>query len=250
MNIVVPMKQIPDLQQLRIRNRQPILEDVPLTFGQIDKNALEAAVQLKETHGGEVIAVSVGNEELEDTIKEATAAGADRSILIADDEADKLDSADVAQVLAEAIKKIDEVGIIIFGEGSGDNYSGQVGSRVAELMNLPQIGSVTEISINGDTLQVVKSLENRYETLEVKMPAVIMVAGNLNEPRLPSVTQVLKAGKKPKEVLELDDLDVELHGSAIETLSNLAPEVNRKRIPVKNVAEIVEVIKTAGFMGR
>lgn len=250
MNIVVPMKQIPDLQQLRIRNRKAIMEDVPLTFGKIDKNALEAAVQLKEIHGGEVIAVSVGNEELEDTVKEAAAAGADRSYLVAEDDADNLESADAAKVLAEVIKKIDDVGLIIFGEGSGDNYSGQVGSRVAEILNLPQIGSVTEITINGKAVQAVKSLENRIEVLEVQMPAVIMVAGDLNEPRLPSVTQVLKAGRKPKELIELDDLDVQIDGNAIETLSNLAPEMNRKRIKVKSVGEIVEVLKTEGFMGR
>ena len=250
MNIVVPMKQIPDLQQLRIRNRKPIMEDVPLTFGKIDKNALEAAVQLKEIHGGEVIAVSVGNEELEDTVKEAAAAGADRSYLVAEDDADNLESTDAAKVLAEVIKKIDDVGLIIFGEGSGDNYSGQVGSRVAEMLDLPEIGSVTEIIINGNTVQAVKSLENRIEVVEVQMPVVIMVAGDLNEPRLPSVTQVLKAGKKPKELIELDDLDVQIDGNTVETLSNLAPEVNRKRITVKSVGEIVEVLKNEGFMGR
>lgn len=250
MNIVVPMKQIPDLQQLRIRNRKPIMEDVPLTFGKIDKNALEAAVQLKEIYGGEVIAVSVGNEELEDTVKEAAAAGADSSYLVAGDDADNLESTDVAKVLAEVIKKIDDVGLIIFGEGSGDNYSGQVGSRVAEILDLPQVGSVTEITINGNCVQAVKSLENRIEVVEVQMPAVIMVAGDLNEPRIPSVSQVLKAGKKPKELIELDDLDAKIDGKTIETLSNLAPEVNRKRITVKSVGEIVEVLKTEGFMGR
>ncbi len=250
MNIVVPMKQIPDLQQLRIRNRKPVFDDVPLTFGKIDKNALEAAVQLKEIHGGEVIAVSVGNEDVEETIKEAAAAGADRSYLVAEDDALNLESSDAAQVLAAVIKKIDDVGLIIFSEGSGDNYSGQVGSRVAAILDLPQVGSVTEITINGSAVQVVKSLEDRIEVLEVQMPAVIVIAGDMNEPRLPSVTQVLKAGKKPKEIIELDDLDIKIKGNTIETLSNLAPEMNRKRIKVKTISEIIEVIKTEGLMGR
>jgi electron transfer flavoprotein beta subunit len=249
-NIVVPMKQIPDLQQLRIRNRKPVFDDVPLTFGKIDKNALEAAVQLKEIHGGEVIAVSVGNEDVEETIKEAAAAGADRSYLVAEDDALNLESSDAAQVLAAVIKKIDDVGLIIFSEGSGDNYSGQVGSRVAAILDLPQVGSVTEITINGSAVQVVKSLEDRIEVLEVQMPAVIVIAGDMNEPRLPSVTQVLKAGKKPKEIIELDDLDIKIKGNTIETLSNLAPEMNRKRIKVKTISEIIEVIKTEGLMGR
>lgn len=250
MNIVVAMKQIPDLQQLRIRNRQPIMQDIPLTFGKIDKNALEAAVQLKEANGGEVVVVSVGNEELEDTIKEAMAAGGDSSYLVADDEIENLESSDVAKILAQVIKKIDNVGLIIFGEGSGDNYSGQVGSRVAEILNLPQVGCVSEISVNGGKVQLIKSLEDRLEIIEVTMPAVIIVAADLNEPRIPSVTQVLKAGKKPKELIDLDDLDWQINGNAIETLSNLAPEMNRKRIKIKDVGELVELLKTEGFMGR
>lgn len=249
MNIVVAMKQIPDLQQLRIRNRKPILEDVPLTFGKIDKNALEAGVQLKETYGGEVVVIAAGNEELEDTVKEAMAAGGDRSYLVADEKAGSLESAESAKVLAQLIKKIDDCGLIIFGEGSGDNYSGQVGSRVAEILGLPQVGSVTGIAVEGEKLRLTRSLEERVEVVEVSMPAVVIVAADLNEPRIPSVSQVLKAGKKPKEVLEMDELDEPAEGKTVITLSNLAPEVNRKHITIKSVAELVEVLKTEGFAG-
>lgn len=247
MNMVVAMKQIPDLQQMRIRNRQPVLSGVPTTFGKIDKNALEAAVQLKEANGGEVVVVSVGNEELEDTIKEAAAAGADSSILVADEETNGLDSAAIAAVLAQAIKKIDNAGLIIFGEGSGDNYSGQVGSRVAELLKLPQVGSVSAISLSGNTARITRSLEDRLEIIEVQLPVVVMVAADLNEPRTPSVTQVLKAGKKPKEVFGLDDFD-KLNESTVATLSNLAPEVNRKNIRLKSIAELLEALKNEGFI--
>jgi len=93
MNIVVAMKQIPDLQQIRIRNRQPVLDDVPMGFGNIDKNALEAGVILKEKLGeGKVVVVSVGNPEVEETIKEALAAGADEGFLVIDDEQATLES--------------------------------------------------------------------------------------------------------------------------------------------------------------
>lgn len=249
MNIVVAMKQVPDLQQMRIRNRQPVLSGVPVTFGKIDKNALEAAVQLREANGGEVIVVSVGSEELEDTIKEAAAAGADSSVLVADDEAAELDSAAVASVLAEAIQKVEDVGLIIFGEGSGDNYSGQVGSRVAELLDMPQVGSVSEIALAVGKAQLTRSLEDSLQVVEVELPAVVIVAADLNEPRIPSVTQVLKAGKKPKEVFELDDFDSP-NNKTVASISNLAPEVNRKRIQVKSVGELVEVLKSEGLGGR
>lgn len=249
MNIVVAMKQVPDLQQLRIRNRKPLIKEAPLTFGKIDKNALEAAVQLKETYGGETIVVSVGSEELEDTIKEAMAAGGDQSYILADNNAADLESAEVAPILAEMIKKIDDCGLIIFGEGSGDNYSGQVGSRVAEILGLPQVGNVTEIAIDGDKLCMTRSLENTIEVVEINMPAVVLIAADLNEPRIPSVTQVLKAGRKPKEVMEIDSFSEPIKAKTLITLSNFAPEINRKQINIKNVGELVEVLKIDGFLG-
>lgn len=244
MNIVVAMKQIPDLQQIRIRNRQPVLDDVPLTFGNIDKNALEAGVQLKEATGGNLIVVSVGTEELEDTIKEALAAGADQAYLVLDDELENLESAVSARLLAQAIEKIDDVGIILFGEGSGDNYSGQVGSRVAALLGLPQASYVQSIAVNGNTATITRALEDCEEVLEVALPAVISVMADINEPRIPSVTQILKAGKKPKEILELEINTA----SQLETLSSLAPDTERKQLPIKSVDELVRVIETLGLI--
>ncbi|MCX5779535.1 MAG: electron transfer flavoprotein beta subunit/FixA family protein, partial [Firmicutes bacterium] len=140
MNIVVAVKQIPDLQQVRIRNRKPVLDGVPFTLGLIDKNALEAGVHLKEVSGAKLIVVSVGNEEVEETMKEALAAGADEAYLVIDDQLSDVDSSISAQVLAAAIQKMDDVGLLLFGEGSGDNYSGQVSSRVAEILGFPQVG--------------------------------------------------------------------------------------------------------------
>lgn len=251
MNIVVAMKQIPDLQQVRIRNRQPVFEDVPLTLGDIDKNALEAGVNLKEAAGGNVIVASVGNEELEDTIKEALAAGADEAFLIADDELNDIDSEQASVILAEAIKKIEDAGLILFGEGSGDNYSGQVVSRVAEILGYPQVGYAKDIQLNGNTATIIRALEDCEETVEVNLPAVVSVVSEINEARIPSVTQILKAGKKPKEVLMADDLDVEIsQEQKVKTLSNLAPETQRKGTVVKSVDELVQALNAENLIGR
>lgn len=252
MNIVVAMKQIPDLQQIRISNRRPVLEDVPLTLGSIDKNALEAGVAIRESLGeGKVLVLSAaGSEDLEDTIKEALAAGGDEAYLIMDPSLAEAGSSLTAQVLAAAIKQLNDVDLILFGEGSGDNYSGQVSSRVARLLGLPQVGYAREIKINGDTAQVVRVLEDCEEVVEVKLPAVITVLSGINEPRIPSVTQILKAGKKPKHLLEPDDLGISLdQSSPIVTLSNLAPESNRKKIVVNNPAELVEALKSENLIG-
>lgn len=246
MNIVVAMKQIPDLKQIRFRNRQPVLDDVPLTFGNIDKNALEAGVQLKEAVGGNVIVVAAGSEALEDTVKEALAAGADEAILIVSDLLENVESTVSAELIAQAISKLDDVGIIIFGEGSGDNYSGQVGSRVAGILGLPQAAYVKSLEISGTMATVMRSLEDCEEILEAQLPLLITVLADINEPRIPSVTQILKAGKKPKEVLELAPPAV----GKIETMSSLAPEMQRKQITLSNVDELIKALETEGFIGR
>ncbi len=251
MNIVVAMKQIPDLQQVRIRNRQPVFDDVPLTLGNIEKNALEAGVLLAENTGSQVIALSAGNEVLEDTIKEALAAGADEAVLVLDDALNGAESSAIAVVLAAAIKQIEDVGLVIFGEGSGDNYSGQVGSRVAEILDLPQVSYASTIEIKEDKAVITRSLEECQEIIELKLPAVVTVLGDINKPRIPSVTQILKAGRKPKTTLELDELKVVLKSSAgVVTVSNLAPETQRKRIVVKNVAELMQALNTEGVIRR
>lgn len=250
MNIVVAMKQIPDLEQIRIKDRTPVFEDVPLTFGEIDKNALEAGVNLKETTDGNVIVISTGNEQLEDTIKEALAAGADEAYMLIDDELEQLESTVSAKALAEIIKGIEDVGIILFGEGSGDNYSGQVGSRVAQILDLPQVGYASEIEIDGSVARITRILEDSEELIEVDLPVVVSVMADINEPRIPSVTQILKAGRKPKEILEMEDLDFKIGDSQVITLSNIAPEMQRKRIEMKNIEELFKVLEIEGFSGR
>jgi electron transfer flavoprotein beta subunit len=243
MNIVVAMKQIPDLRQIRIRNRKPILDDVALTFGNIDKNALEAGVLLKEATGDNLIVVSVGNEELEDTIKEALAAGADEAYLVLADQTEDMESSCSARLIAAAIQKIDDVGIILFGEGSGDNYSGQVSSRVAEILGLSQVGYAKSININGNKATVTRSLEDCEELLEAQLPLVVSVMADINEPRIPSVSQILKAGRKPKEILELDVTGDGL----INTVSNLAPEMKRKQIEVESIEKLLKILESEGF---
>ncbi|MEA4924697.1 MAG: electron transfer flavoprotein subunit beta/FixA family protein [Syntrophomonadaceae bacterium] len=251
MNIIVAVKQIPDLQQIRIRNRQPVLEGVPYTLGKIDKNALETGVRLKESHGGNLIVVSAGNEEVEETIKEALAAGADEACLVLDDRLSEIESSLSAHLLAAVIGKLEDVGLVILGEGSGDNYSGQVGSRVGELLGLPQVGYASRIELEGPLARITRSLEDREEILEVRLPVVVSILGDVNEPRIPSVTQILKAGRKPQTIIELDELGIEMpKTNKITTLSNRAPENDRKRIALKTVTELVTALQTEGFMGR
>ncbi len=245
MKIVVAMKQIPDLQQIRIRDRKPVFDNVPLTFGNIDKNALEAAVQIKEAGEANVFALCVGSADLEDTVKEALAAGADEATLVIHE--GELESALSAQLIAGAVKATGGTDLLMFGEGSGDNYSSQVGSRVAQILGWSQVGYASKIEVQDGSAIVTRSLEDSDEILRIKLPAVISVTAGLNQVRIPSVTQILKAGKKPKEIMEENELDVEVIGSIIETRSNLAPEMHRKLLQVKSVEELLQALSQEGF---
>lgn len=256
MNIVVCVKQTVDLQQVRIRKetRQPVLENIPLTLGAIDKNALEEAVRLKDKTGGKVFVVSVGPETLEETIKEGLAMGADEAILVTAPGLGDTESTRAALLLAGAINQMEGFDLILLGEGSADNYSGQVGPRLAEILNLPQVTYVKSLEMDGRKVKAVRSLEDLLEEVEVEMPALISVVSEINEPRIPAVTQILRAGRKPKKILKPADLSVQLAGNRwVDTLSNLAPFQERKGIlfkeGLKELPGLVQALKEEG-MGR
>ncbi len=258
MNLIVCMKQTYDLQQVRIRKetRQPVLENVPLTLGNIDKNALEEAVRIKERSGGKITALSVGPESLEDTIKEALAMGADEAILVTAPKLDSIESGLSAALLAKATAQAGPFDLILLGEGSTDNYSGQVGPRLAEILDLPQVTFAKSLQIEGQTLRAVRSLEDCLEEVEVDLPALVTVVSEINEPRIPAVTQILKAGRKPKKVLRPEDLGIRIGelGFQVETISNLAPLQNRKGIlfkeGAKDIPALVRALEEEGFLRR
>ena len=254
MNIVVCVKQTVDLQQIRVRKetRQPVLENIPLTLGAIDKNALEEAVRLKDKTGGKVFVVSVGPETLEETIKEALAMGADEAILVTAPELDRAESAEAALLLAGAVKQMEGFDLILLGEGSADNYSGQVGPRLAEILDLPQVTYVKSLELDGRKVKAVRSLEDILEEVEVELPALISVVSEINEPRIPAVTQILRAGRKPKKILKPSNLAMQSGGTgrAVETLSNLAPVQERKGIlfkeGLKELPGLIQALKEEG----
>lgn len=245
MNILIAMKQVPDLQQVRIRDRRPVLDDVPLLMGDIDRSALAAAVALQEAAAGKKIVLSAGDGNLEDTVKEALAAGADEAVLVIDDRLREAESAFSACALAGAIRRTEDVGLVLFGEGSADNYSGQVMSRVAGLLGWPQAGYVREIRLEDGKAVLTRSLEDREEILEVDLPAVVSVVSEIAQPQTPSVTAILKAGRKPKTIWSLADLGLDgPPPKAVETLDQMAPQSERKKVVLKSVEELMDVLRS------
>ena len=260
MEIIVCLKQVPDLQQIRIKRetREPVLEGAPFIFGQFEKNALEEAVRLKEKHGGKVIALALGNAKIKDTTIEALAMGADEAVIIPDAALAASGSANVAQALAAAIRKIGKGDLILMGEGSADNYSGQVIGRVAELLDLPQVTYVRELQITNNQIRATRDLEDALQVVEADLPAVVSATSELNTPRLPPLTAILKASKKPMAMWTPADLGLapdKIGANAVvaKMLSNLAPEQERKQVLFegdvdKAVDELVKALKKEGAL--
>jgi electron transfer flavoprotein beta subunit len=237
MRIIVCMKQVVDLQQIRIKRqtREPVLEGLPLLFGDFEKNALEEAIRIKERGAAHVTAVAVGSAKLQDTIKEALAMGADEAVILTDPAFEGSDAMGSARALAAAIQKLAPFDLILTGEGSADEYSGQVPARLAELLGLPQITYVRELEVLEGRLRAVRDLEESLLVVEAELPALVSVTGELNQPRLPALTAILRAGRKPLHrwtpaEIGLPEATVGGAASTLELLSNLAPQQERKGV--------------------
>ena len=261
MNIVVCLKQIPDLVYIRVKDRKPILEGAPLIFGEMDKNALEEAVRIREkVEGTKVIAVAMGGAKLKEGIKGVLAIGADEAILLTDPVFANSDTAGTAKVLAKTIEKIGGYDLILCGEGSTDNYSGQVGPRLAELLNLPQVTYVRKLEVIGNRIRAVRNMEESFEIVEAEMPVLVTVVNEINQPRLALLKDILKAGRKPVKEWKVADLglsgdEVGSKGAVREIISNLAPEQARKQVvfegDLKDVVEnLVNALTKEGVLGR
>ena len=259
MNLIVCLKQIVDMKQIRIKKetREPVLEGLPLLFGDMDKNALEEAVMLKEKEGGKVTAISVGSPKLRETIKDALAGGADDALILIDPLFVHLDSSRTAKVLTKAIQKAGQYDLILLGEGSTDNYSGQVGPRLAELLDLPAITYVRHLEYADGKIRATRNMEESFEVVEVQPPALITVTSGINQPRIPSLMQILRAAKKP--VQEWTSSDIGLTAEALgegetKVLSNLAPLQQRKGVIFEgnleeNIDNLVNSLLKEGVLG-
>jgi len=258
--IVVCVKTNYDLQMVRVKNREPVLEAGPYKVGDLEKNALEAALKIKE--GGAdatIVAVTVAetNNKVKETMKEALAMGADEAVIVADPALAATDQAAVAAALAKAIEQTGGADLVLFGEGSTDNYTGIVGSRVAELLGLPQIGYARKLSVADGVATAERGMDDMIDTLQVPLPAAITVVSEINEPRIPSLMNIMKAGKKPVTEFTLADLGLDAGGAAAQkaVLSNLAEEQDRKHIMIEGdaaaqAAGLVDALIKEGVLGR
>ncbi|GAE26153.1 electron transfer flavoprotein [Halalkalibacter wakoensis JCM 9140] len=251
MNIFVIMKRTFDTEEkITLNNGKIDDSSAEFIINPYDEYAIEEAIVLRDEHGGQVTVVTVGEEEAEKELRTALAMGADKAVLIDSEELDELDQFTTASLLAAYLKD-QEIDIILGGNVAVDGGSGQVGPRVAELLGIPQVTTITKLTVKENIATIVRDVEGDEETVEVAIPVLVTAQQGLNEPRYPSLPGIMKAKKKPLETLDLDDLDldeddVEAKTTTVEIF--LPPVKQAGKIlegePADQVKELVSLLKS------
>ncbi len=233
MKIITCCKIVPNEELINVlSDRKLSFDNVPNKISAYDLNALEAAKNLVKKVKGEIVALTVGHKasiENSKIQKDILSRGINELNIVPDDEHKYIDSLETAKALAEAIKSIKDFDLILFGTGSSDMYTQVVGTQVGVLLNLPTLSNVINIEIKNDVLEVSRGVGNTVETFEVPMPAVLSVSSEMNTPSVPSMMDIMKAGKKP-----VNRIDVNLNElkSSIEILEELAPNEEERRCQI------------------
>ena len=211
MNIYVLLKRTFDTEEKIALTNGAIDEGgAEFIINPYDEYAIEEAILLKDQHGGTCYRhLTIGNEEAEKQLRTALAMGCDQAVLInTEDDIEESDPYTTSKILAHYFKE-KAFDIILGGNVSIDKSSGQVGPRLAELLDIPYATTITKITVNGKTAVVERDVEGDSEIIETSLPLLMTAQQGLNEPRYPSLPGIMKAKKKPLEVLELDDLDLD-----------------------------------------
>jgi len=239
-NMIVLAKQVFYTQDLRIDRTTKKLktEGVARVISESDKNAIEEAVRLKEKHGGKITVLTMGPPEAKETLREAIAMGADEGYMLVGPEFENSDAHATAVALAAGIRKIGQFYMILCGEASEDQYSFQVGPRTAENLDLPEITYAVKVTLQGTKVAVERNLEDCYETVESKLPALITVSREINEPRLPTLMAIMAASKKPMTAWTANDIGLKpselgREGSLTEPLRSAVATGERKRVIIE-----------------
>ncbi len=230
MKIAVCVKQVPD-SETRITLAASAAELDQSGFTRIlnpyDAYAVEEAVKIKEAGDGvEVTAITIGPDTVKETLKkDCLAVGCDKAMIINDPALVGADQSAIATVLAAALKK-DAYDLVLFGIKAIDDDSGQVGIIVAEKLGMAHVSNVTGLTLGEGNLTAEREIEGGKEVVEASLPAAITCQKGLNEPRLPSLPNIMKAGMKPMEMVTCADLGIEVPANLV-TIKQYAPPAAR-----------------------
>jgi len=244
MKVLVPVKRVVDYNvKVRVKSDGTGVDiaNVKMSMNPFDEIAVEEAVRLKEKGvATEIIAVSCGVTQCQETLRTAMAIGADRAVLV--ECADELQPLAVAKLLKALVDK-EQPGLVILGKQAIDDDCNQTGQMLAALAGLPQATFASKIEVAGDTLNAVREIDGGLEKLALKLPAIVTTDLRLNEPRYVTLPNIMKAKKKPLETVKPADLGVDVT-PRIKTLKVAEPPKRGAGVKVPDVATLVSKLKT------
>jgi electron transfer flavoprotein beta subunit len=243
MKVLVPVKRVIDAYvSVRVKSDGSGVDtdNVKMSLNPFCEIALEEAIRLKEAGtASEVILVSVGSAEIDTVIRSGLAMGADRAIRV--DADNDLEPLAIAKLLKHVVEQ-EQAGLVIAGKQSIDGDNNQTGQMLAALLGWPQATFASEIALEGDSAKVTREIDGGLETVSLSLPAVMTTDLRLNEPRYPTLPNIMKAKKKPLDVIALADTGVD--ASKRQTVLNVsAPEERSAGVIVETVAELVEKLR-------
>jgi electron transfer flavoprotein beta subunit len=243
MKVLVPVKRVIDYNvKIRVKADQTGVEtaNVKMSMNPFDEIAVEEAIRLREAGTAtEVIAVSVGPQQCQETIRTALAMGADRGILIQTD--DEVQPLAVAKLL-KAVADKENPDLVILGKQAIDDDSNQTGQMLAALLGWSQATFASKLEIDGDSANVIREVDGGLETLKVTMPCIVTTDLRLNEPRYASLPNIMKAKKKPIDQMAPADLGVDIT-LRLTTLKVVEPTKREAGVRVEDVAQLVDKLK-------
>lgn len=243
MKVLVPIKRVVDYNvKIRVKSDQSgvELDNVKMSMNPFDEIAVEEAIRLQEAGiVDEIVALSIGPQQAQETIRTALAMGADRGILIKTEEL--VNPLNVAKIIQKVVKE-ENPNLIILGKQAIDDDSNQTGQMLAALLGWSQGTFASEIKIAEGNINVTREIDGGLQTIRIKLPAVITTDLRLNEPRYASLPNIMKAKKKVIDVKEPKDYDVSLD-TQIEILKVSEPGKRESGVIVETVEELVDKLK-------
>ena len=250
MKVLVPVKRVIDYNvKVRVKadGSGVDLANVKMSMNPFDEIAVEEAIRLKEAgKADEIIAVSVGVEKAQETLRTALAMGADRAILVvaAEDVHQDIEPLAVAKIL-KAIVDEEQPGLVLCGKQAIDNDMNATGQMLAALLGWSQATFASELSVEGDAAVVTREVDGGLQTIKVTMPAIVTVDLRLNEPRYASLPNIMKAKRKPMDEKTAADYGVDVT-PRLQIVKTSEPETRAAGIKVGSVDELIGKLKEAG----
>jgi len=248
MKILVGIKRVVDYN-VRVRvlpdGKGMDTEGVKMSINPFDEIALEEALRIKEAgKATEVVVVSCGGDACQQQLRTGLAMGADRAIQVKSESS--LQPLSLARVFMKVIEK-EQPGLVILGKQAIDDDNSQTGQMLAALWDRPQATFASRLALEGETATVTREVDAGLETVEIDLPAVVTVDLRLNEPRFVKLPDIMKAKRKPLDVLSLEDLGVTVEGNLQVTKFSPPPQ-RQKGIMVENAEQLVQELKKRGLL--